>query len=442
MLTSAIFAFNRPRSRPRYCTLAGWLLSLAAASAPAQELLWSEEFDSGPTPDSDVWSYDLGTGTDGWGNWELQEYTNSEQNVTVEDGKLIITAVPKIVGETVQGFSSARIKTQDKLEIKYGRIEARIKVPDLERGLWPAFWLLGSNFPEVGWPASGELDILEMGMFAAISAGPGKVNEWVASAAHWESGGNYAFYNKTLETGTNLTEDFHVLTMDWTPSLVTTYLDGEEIWAIDIANPNCNCEEFQRSHFMILNLAVGGTFTGMRSIGAITAPLPASMEVDYVRIYDNGFTELSGSSLGAPNIGPAHSGSWYNEDQSGHGFSMEFGELPDGTALAIIYWYIYDDLGNPIFMVGTGTPDGTRVEVSFESPVGMRYGVFDPDSVTREGGGTGVFDFSDRDHAIFSYTPSEFASATWGHTTPIDSLPLAKLFGIPADQNFSGATQP
>jgi hypothetical protein len=147
-------------------------------------------------------------------------------------------------------------------------------------------------------------------------------------------------------------------------------------------------------------------------------------------LYDN-------VSLAPMEIGPAHSGSWYNSDQSGHGFSIEFGQQADGSTLAIVYWYIYDDLGNPIFMLGTGVPDGNQVEIVFESPVGMVYGVFDKDSVTREDGGTAVFVFDDRKNATFSYTPSAFTSSQWGHTTPIEALPLTRLFGIPADKYFN-----
>lgn len=426
-------------SRKAYTANLPLILTLLVLSGPAfaQNPLWSDEFDSGTQPDPDVWSYDLGTGENGWGNWELQEYTDSPQNAKIENGHLVITAVPKLAGQDVVGFTSARIKTQDKLMIRYGRIEARIKAPDLERGLWPAFWLLGSNFPEAGWPACGELDIMEMGMFEAISAGPGNVNKWVASAAHWESGGNYVIYNRTLKKDQFITGDFHILTMDWTPTLVKTYLDGEEIWAMDISTAKCSdCEEFHRPHFMILNMAVGGSFTGMRSIASITAPLPATLEVDWVRIYDNGYTELTGPALGSPDIGPAHSGSWYNEQQSGHGFSMEFGQLEEGTPLALVYWYTYDVLGNPIFMLGLGQPVGNRVALEFESPVGMKYGDFDPDSVTRGIGGTAVIEFSDRNNATFSYSPSEFSTTQWGHMAGIDALPLVKLFGIAADAAF------
>jgi hypothetical protein len=150
-------------------------------------------------------------------------------------------------------------------------------------------------------------------------------------------------------------------------------------------------------------------------------------------LYDNVKLDVAG-------IGPAHSGSWYNESQSGHGFSIEFGMTADGP-LAIIYWYTYDSLGNPIFMLGVGVPEGDRVEVTFESPVGMKYGEFDPNTVPdpRDVGGTGVFVFSDSDNATFSYTPSEFSATRWGHATPIENLPLVKLFGIPADIQFDMA---
>jgi hypothetical protein len=146
-------------------------------------------------------------------------------------------------------------------------------------------------------------------------------------------------------------------------------------------------------------------------------------------LYDN-------VEFGLMEIGPAHSGSFFNTGQSGHGFSIEFGELSPGAPFAVVYWYTYDDLGNPIFMLGNGVPVGNTVEITFESPVGMKYGEFDPDTVVREPGGTAVFEFSDRDNATFSYSPSEFSETNWGHTTPIVDLPLVKIFGIPADKYF------
>jgi beta-glucanase (GH16 family) len=292
-----------------------------------------------------------------------------------------------MAGSTVVGFTSARLRTEDKLMFRYGTIEARIKVPDIEDGLWPAFWTLGNDFSQVGWPACGELDILEMGWRDAVR--DGLANRWVSTTAHWEfQGGNAQFgreYNSQLTESSDLNEDYHIFSMDWTPDTLTTYLDGREIWTMDISSGNCtDCEELHQPHFILLNLAVGGTFTGLLNQNQITAPIPGEMNVDYVRIYDNGFTELTGSALSnePPDIGPAHSGSWYWPDQDGHGFSMEFGELPDGSPLAVIYWYTYDDQGNPIFMLGSGVPEGNRVEVDLVSPVGMIYGEFDPARTT------------------------------------------------------------
>lgn len=145
-------------------------------------------------------------------------------------------------------------------------------------------------------------------------------------------------------------------------------------------------------------------------------------------LYDNVMVDST-------DIGPAHSGSWYNASQDGHGFSIEFGEI-DGDPLAIVYWYIYDNMGNPIFMVGTGVPDGQEVVINFDSPTGMIYGEFNSIPYPRDVGGVAVFTFSDRDNGTFSYTPSTFSETTWGHTTPIENLPIVKIFGIPADKNF------
>jgi hypothetical protein len=144
-------------------------------------------------------------------------------------------------------------------------------------------------------------------------------------------------------------------------------------------------------------------------------------------LYDN-------VTLTTLDIGPAHSGSFYNSGQSGHGFSIEFGYLPDGTPFGIVYWYTYDDEGNPIFMLGNGAVNGQTLEAQMFSPTGMQYGVWQ--RPTENPGGTAVFNFIDRDNATFTYTPSTFTETEWGHTTPITDLPLTKLFGIPADKYF------
>ena len=153
----------------RVLLLSGLMLLPMTATS---QVIWSDEFDSGSAPNSAVWTAETGGG--GWGNSELQTYTSDPANLRVEGGNLIITAIASEGGRGRPGsktFTSARIKTEGKLTIQYGTIEARIKIPDLADGLWPAFWTLGNNFSSVGWPDCGELDIMEMGFADAIAAG-------------------------------------------------------------------------------------------------------------------------------------------------------------------------------------------------------------------------------------------------------------------------------
>jgi beta-glucanase (GH16 family) len=265
-------------------------------SAQAQ-LVWSDEFDTGSAPAATVWSYDLGSG--GWGNSELQTYTDDPANVRIEGGYLYITAVETLSTRgkrTTKTYTSARIKTEDKLTYKYGTMEARIMTPDLADGLWPAFWTLGNNFSSVGWPDCGEIDVMEMGNVNAIN--DGVVNRRVGSTAHWEVNNGYANYGLTYDAPSDLNGSFHVYRVDWTPTEISTYIDNTWIWTIDISDPSSfDGDEFHKPHFVILNLAVGGTYTGITNSSNITAPFPAEYVIDYVRIYDNGYTVLGGSSI-------------------------------------------------------------------------------------------------------------------------------------------------
>eukprot|EP00980_Cylindrotheca_fusiformis_P029371 scaffold23456_cov144-Cylindrotheca_fusiformis.AAC.5 len=261
-------------------------------SPQSGELVFAEEFDEGDKPNPAIWTYDQGDW--GWGNAELQRYTNLEENVQISpDGKLVVTAVRR--GNL---FTSGRIKTLDKFTFKYGSVEASIKVPDLRSGLWPAFWTLGNSFPTVGWPKCGEIDIMEMG-----NAAPGNniLNQRVGSAAHWfNDPAGRATYGLYLDTEDDLSQAFHTFSMDWTPDMITTYVDGKKIWAIDISPEQCppeQCSEFHDFHFFLLNLAVGGSYTGLLSAGQISAHFPARYEIDYVRVYANDWTEIGGSYI-------------------------------------------------------------------------------------------------------------------------------------------------
>jgi hypothetical protein len=185
--------------------------------------------------------------------------------------------------------------------------------------------------------------------------------------------------------------------------------------------------------------------TGFQSIDFTVPPEMANelLQIGFYTDVTEGLGQGWGTSavlydnvmLAPMEIGPAHSGSFYNDGQSGHGFSIEFGYLADGTPFGVVYWYTYDDQGNPIFMLGNGVPNGQTLEVTLFSPTGMQYGVWQ--SPTENDGGTAVFNFSDRENATFSYTPSAFTNAEWGHTNPIVDLPLTKIFSIPADKYFN-----
>lgn len=247
-------------------------------------LVWSEEFGAGSAPDDRIWSYDLGDG--GWGNKELQHYTRDAANIRVEDSQLIITARRR-----GNQFTSARIKTEGRLTLKYGTVEARIQIPDLGNGLWPAFWALGCDFPKVGWPTCGELIVMELGIGDSIEAGV--VNRRITSAVHWENNNTHKTSGSTLDHPTDLDGSFHRYRMEWTPVGIATYIDDARIWAMDISG----IPAFHEPHFLLLNLAVGGEHVGICDPDGITAPFPAEYRIDYVRIYDNGFTKLGGSSV-------------------------------------------------------------------------------------------------------------------------------------------------
>jgi beta-glucanase (GH16 family) len=243
--------------------------------------VWSEEFDTGTALDRDVWSCDLGDG--GWGNSELQTYTDDPANLRIEGSELVITA-----RREGRHFTSARIKTEGRFSFQYGTVEARIKVPDLGNGLWPALWALGDRFPSIGWPACGEMILMEMGVGGAVA--DGMANRRVMSAAHWEENGMHQTDGLTLDYPHDLTDSFHVYRLDWSPTEIRTYIDDARIWTLDISE----IDQFHEPQFLLLNLAVGGDQTGIMDPAEITAPFPAEYRVDYIRVFDNGYTVLSG----------------------------------------------------------------------------------------------------------------------------------------------------
>jgi beta-glucanase (GH16 family) len=244
---------------------------------PDYELVWSDEFD-GNSVDTNKWVYDVGTGSGGWGNSQL-EYDTSGLNTSVSDGNLIIEARSEYYGNRY--FTSTRMKTKGKFSYLYGSVEIRANIPDLANGLWPALWTMGNTG---GWPANGELDIMEMGSASAIAAGT--QNRKTGSTAHWESGGSHASYGTSYTAPSNLTGDFHIWKMDWTPTSIIVYLDGVSRWSFTInGGVASDLEEFHHSFYILMDLAVGGNYTGITNVSGITAPFPARMYIDYVRVY-------------------------------------------------------------------------------------------------------------------------------------------------------------
>lgn len=247
--------------------------SLTDPGDDAFRLVWSDEFNgaAGARPDPTNWSYDIGTGENGWGNGQLEWNSDRPENVAMDgNGSLAITAREEAFNG--QAYTSARIKTQDLFEQAYGRFEARIRMP-IGQGLWPAFWMLGADFDEVGWPQTGEIDIMEY---------RGQEPTVVLGSLHGPgySGGNSL--TTRFDAGFRLDQDFHVYRVDWDPDRITWYMDGQVYASAGRAQAPGEWV-FDKPFFMILNVAVGGTFVG--PVGPNTS-FPQTMLVDYVRVYE------------------------------------------------------------------------------------------------------------------------------------------------------------
>lgn len=231
-------------------------------------LIFSDEFDSPGSPNTSKWGYDIGRGDNGWGNGESQYYTDRTDNVKVENGILKITAKK----ESYQGaeYTSTRMLTKGKFDFKYGKVEVRAKLPQ-GGGTWPAIWMLGSNISTVGWPACGEVDIMEHA---------GNRQGIVQSAMHTPSS-----YGNTSNLGSQTLADvstaFHVYAVEWTNEKMIFSVDGVVHYTYNPATKNSSTWPFDDKQFLILNVAMGGTFGGAID----SAFSQSSMEIDYVRVY-------------------------------------------------------------------------------------------------------------------------------------------------------------
>lgn len=253
-------------------------------ASAAWTLAWSDEFDgsSGSPVDGSNWSYDLGDGCPsicGWGNQEKEYYTSAPENIALNGlGQLAIVARAAPAGLTCFygpcRYTSAKIKTQGKVLAQPGRVETRIKLP-LGQGLWPAFWLLGSNFPATPWPLCGELDVMEH-----RGSRPGETSSAIHGPNYF--GATPFAHAYTLQTG-RFADDFHVFAVEWDATRVRFLVDSTLHYGITReAVERAGAWVFDQPFFVILNLAVGGNFDGDPQSDAI---LPATMLVDYVRVY-------------------------------------------------------------------------------------------------------------------------------------------------------------
>lgn len=236
-----------------------------------KKLVMSEEFNVNGAPNPDMWTYNIGTGANGWGNNELQYYTDRPQNIKIEDGMLKITAIKEqYLGA---GYTSARIISKGKFEQKYGRIEARIKLP-LGQGIWPAFWMLGSNSDTEIWPECGEIDIMEylgnnpLRVFGTVH-GPGYAGGESISK-------DFFLSNSRFDT------EFHVFGIEWDKNKINFYVDDFLYHTVTPKDVPGNWV-FNQSFYMILNVAVGGNLPGIPNS---QTSFPQTMLVDYIRVYE------------------------------------------------------------------------------------------------------------------------------------------------------------
>lgn len=238
---------------------------------PGMNLVWSDEFDGSALNTSD-WNYETGNGAGGWGNNELQYYTNTTKNVFVSNGNLIIEARKEGMGGF--DYTSARITTQNKKSFTFGRVDIRAKLPKT-KGVWPALWMLGNNISSVGWPASGEIDIMEL-----LGQEPAKVYatlHYGANTAAHASKGN----SLTLSSG-NFSDQFHVFSMDWKQDEIKMFVDDQVYLTVNKADLGTNPYPFNDPFFFIFNVAVGGNWPGSPDAGTV---LPQRMIVDYIRVF-------------------------------------------------------------------------------------------------------------------------------------------------------------
>ncbi|WP_284652000.1 glycoside hydrolase family 16 protein [Flavobacterium terrisoli] len=242
-------------------------VSFASFGQPkGQKLVWQEDF-NGTTLNEKEWNFEIGDGCPnicGWGNNEKQIYTKN--NHMIKDGKLIIN-----IRKEGEGYTSTRITTAAKKEFQYGRMEVKAKIPT-GKGIWPAFWMLGSNIPKVGWPKCGEIDILEY---------VGREPDKVYTSLHTQDSHGNTINSKKTEFK-NIEEGFHLYSIDWTKDKIEFFVDNQSVYKFSPDDKNENTWPFNQPFYFIINAAVGGNFGGHDVDNSI---FPQEYLIDYIRVY-------------------------------------------------------------------------------------------------------------------------------------------------------------
>ncbi|MBF6640165.1 glycoside hydrolase family 16 protein [Flavobacterium sp. J49] len=240
--------------------------SFCLAQKEKRKLVWEENF-SGKQLDESAWNFELGNGCPnncGWGNNEKQLYTN--KNHELKEGHLVIR-----IEKEADHYTSTRITTAGKKEFQYGRMEARAKIPS-GKGIWPAYWMLGSNIGKVGWPKCGEIDILEY---------VGREPDMVYTSLHTQdSHGNTINSKKTAFP--SIEEGFHIYAIEWTKDKIEFFVDDQSVYTFAPELKNENTWPFDQPFFFIVNVAVGGNFGGHEVDDRI---FPQEYLIDYIRVY-------------------------------------------------------------------------------------------------------------------------------------------------------------
>jgi beta-glucanase (GH16 family) len=230
--------------------------------------VFSDEFETPGSPEPATWGYDIGYVA----NDEKQYYTSRSENARVENGTLVVEARrERFMG---YDYTSARLKTQGRREFQYGRIEVRAKLPT-GRGTWPALWMLGTNIGQVGWPTCGEIDIMEN-----VGFDPQTIVASVHTAAYNHTQGNARNATTTLPAPW---EDFHVYAAEWYADRIDAFVDGRKYFTFRNEGSGTRAWPFDRTQFLILNLAIGGTWGGQQGID--DSLFPHRLVIDYVRVY-------------------------------------------------------------------------------------------------------------------------------------------------------------